>query len=255
MQVIFERLRELDSAPNQILIDAFNRRFATKNPKYRLISNEQVRPCFFTGDIESPGRIVSVSLQPAYTLGATEDRQAGKSFQDWYDYCRFRFTLYESEQQVHSVFKNLFKVIAPPDIWATASKREYLQAHLVNLDWCCYYSESFPTFKLSSLPSGLQRLICTDWDERLRWLIEIAAPQYIFAHGKALEEWANRSSSGLVRAMRLESSLNQPCYLFEGMLAGTSTPIYYLEHFINQVNENETLQRVGRYANRKRRDI
>jgi hypothetical protein len=44
---------------------------ARKNQKYRLIGNEQVRPCFFSGTIDQPDKVVTISLSPTYTAGCT----------------------------------------------------------------------------------------------------------------------------------------------------------------------------------------
>ena len=151
MENVFERLHELDSKPNRTLIEEFNHHFTAKNPKYKLLVKDGVRPCFFSGDIETPGKIVTVSLNPAYTPGATEEEQGNRGFKDWYSSCRSRFKQYGSDQEVHTIFKNLFKVIAPPEVWNTPEKRKYLQDHLLNLDWCYYYSEKFPSFALNEL--------------------------------------------------------------------------------------------------------
>lgn len=100
MQSVFERLLELDAKPNRTLIEGLNRHFIAKNPKYELLVKEGVRPCFFSGDIETPGKVVTVSLNPAYTPGVTEKEQGNMSFKDWYSYCRLRFEQYDSDQEL-----------------------------------------------------------------------------------------------------------------------------------------------------------
>lgn len=251
MQRVFERLQELDGTPDRALIDDYNQYFGSKDPKYRLVVSSKVRPCFFSGDIEIPGKIVTVSLNPAYRPQATEAEQAkaGMRFDDWYKYCQFRFIKYTSDSKVHSVFKNLFKVIAPPEKWATEDKRDYLQKNLLNLDWCYYYSEGFPSFDLDKLPPPLQRGI-EAWDTNLNWLIKAAAPRYIFVHGQAMHAWVTRTTPNLAPVMELVNSRHQPCRLFTGKLAGTSISVYYLEHFINVVNQNTTLERINRFVNK-----
>jgi hypothetical protein len=250
MQRVFERLQALDATPNQALIDAYNQHFGRKNPKYQLIVSEKVRPCFFSGDIESPGNVVTISLNPAYSPQVTEAEQAeaGVIFADWYNHCRFRFRLYPSDAAVHQVFRNLFKIIAPPETWPTEGKRSYLQAHLLNLDWCYYYSEQFPSIDLAKLPPSLRHGI-EEWDTNLYELIKSAIPRYIFVHGQAMQAWVNRTTSHLEPVMELVNSRRQPCRLFMGKFAGTSTSAYYLEHFINVVNENTTLKRINRFVN------
>ena len=249
MQTLFEQLQILDATPNQALIEAYNQCFASKNSKYRLIVNKHVRPCFFSGDIETPGKVVTISLNPAYRPEVTEAEQAGMNFSEWYHHCRYRFSRYQSDTAIHPIFKNLFKVIAPPTIWKTADKRLYLQEHLLNLDWCCYYSENFPSIVLARLPTSLQRRIYDAWDTTLHRLIELAAPRYIFVHGQAMQAWVNRSALELKPALKLENSRHQSCQLFSGRLAGTTIPLYYLEHFINVVNQHATLARINCYVN------
>ena len=250
MENVFERLLELDAKPNLTLIEAFNRHFAAKNPKYELLIKEGVRPCFFSGDIEKPGKIVAVSLNPAYTPDVTEREQGNRGFKDWYNFCRFRFEQYESDPKLHTIFKNLFKLIASPEKWDMAGKRKYLQDQLLNLDWCYYYSEKFPSVTLDILPVGLQQGIRSEWDKTLTWLIEVAQPRYIFAHGRAIQDWVKRSAEGLKTVLQLENSRHKACELSQGQLKGTTIPLYYLEHFINVVNQNSTLERINRYVNR-----
>lgn len=82
MQTTFTHLQTLDATPDHPLIDAYNHYVARKNPTYRLIVNQQVRPCWFSGDIGEPGKVVTISLNPAYTPGVTEAEQADMSFHD-----------------------------------------------------------------------------------------------------------------------------------------------------------------------------
>ena len=57
MQTTFTPLQILDATPDRPLIDAYNRHMARNHPAFRLIVNKQVRPCFFSGDIEEPGML------------------------------------------------------------------------------------------------------------------------------------------------------------------------------------------------------
>lgn len=67
MKSIFEKLQAVDAALNYALINAYNHHVARQNPKYRLIVNAQVRPCFFSGDIETRARWPrSASIQPTH---------------------------------------------------------------------------------------------------------------------------------------------------------------------------------------------
>lgn len=251
----FEQLRTLDEMPNQMLIDSFNYQFARKNDNYRLIVNENVRPCFFSGDIETKGKIVTGSLNPSYTRQNTEEEQAGMNFAEWYEFCRFRFKRYESDSIIHSTFKNLFKVITPQTIWNTTDKREYLQTNLLNLDWCFYYSKKFPSINFSNLPENLRYNICETWEKNLNWLINISEPRYIFVHGKSIQNWVNRNTTELKCVMQLKNSRKQPCSLFEGKFANTAIPVYYLEHFINVANETITLERINYFINSGERNL
>ena len=248
MESIFERLERLDAEPNWRLINKYNQHFASNQLKYQLIANNQVRPCFFTGDVESGGKVVSISLNPAYTPGATEAEHAGIDFKGWYRFCQNRFLEYERESEVHSIFKNLFKLIAPPATWNTVDKREYLQENLLNLDWCCYYSENFSSFAVMRLPQDLRKLILETFDTTLSWLIEQSKPRYIFVHGRAMQSWVDRHAEDFEHAIMLQSN-NGPCRLYMGRYLNSSVRMYYLEHFINRANKNTTLKRLNQYLN------
>ncbi|CAN5294783.1 hypothetical protein BH20ACI1_BH20ACI1_04950 [soil metagenome] len=247
---IFERLRILDAIPNQTLIDSFNHRFAHKNDKHELIVNEKIRPCFFSGDVETKGKIVTVSLNPKYTRQVSEEEQVNMNFTQWYKFCRFRFKRYESDSAVHSTFKKLLKITAPPTLWKTIDKRDYLQANLINLDWCFYYSEYFPTFDFSKLPESLQNNIYETWDKNLNWLIKTSKPRYIFVHSKPIKNWVYRNTSELEQVMQLESR-PKSCWLHEGKLSGTTIPVYYLEHHITNVNKDATLEAINCFINNR----
>ena len=169
-------------------------------------------------------------------------KQTGMSFRVWYDFCRLRFARYPSDRTLHTIFKNLFKVLAPPEVWSAMDRRTYFQAHLLNLDWCPYRSERFPSLALDRLPSDLQMRISATWDANLCGLIDIAAPRYLLIHGQAIQAWVNRNIVGLMAILQLENSRGQPCQLHSGQLAGTAIPVYYLEHCINVVNRNTTLE-------------
>jgi len=248
MDSIFHRLKELDSNPNWQLIDDYNRQFGTKQPKYRLIVNEQIRPCFFSGDVESTGKVVTISLNPAYKPGVTEVEQGEMDFEEWYRFCQNRFMEYERDEDVHLLFKNLFKLIAPPLSWKSIDKREYLQSNLLNLDWCYYYSENFPSFDITKLPQSLQQQIAESLDRTLSWLINQVSPRYIFVHGRAMQSWVEQHSEDLEAGIQVRSS-NGPCQLFQGRYVNSSVRIYYLEHFINRANANTTLEQLNEYVN------
>lgn len=248
MKDIRKYLQEVDANPNHFLIEAFNK-YIAKDDNQKLIIKENVRPCFFSGNLEKPGKVVTISLNPAYEPGKTETAQEGKSFSEWYKYCLFRFARYDADTEIHAVFKNLFKVIAPPEEWRNLNKRKFLQENLVNLDWCYYYSRNFPSFTIRDLPQNLQVEMKNDFDETLLLMIEIAAPRRIFVHGQAISDWVHRSTSDLVSALELKNSYGKKCRLFEGKLTDTTTHVYYLEHFINIVNRNSTLEKINRYIN------
>ncbi|MEZ4683165.1 MAG: hypothetical protein R2932_54055 [Caldilineaceae bacterium] len=59
----FTHLQTLDTTPDHPLIAADNHHVVRNTPPYRLIVNEQVRPCFFSSDIEEPSKVVTISLQ------------------------------------------------------------------------------------------------------------------------------------------------------------------------------------------------
>lgn len=48
-------------------LDAYNHPMARNNPAYHLIVNEQARPCFFSGDIEKPGKVIMRDFVVYYT--------------------------------------------------------------------------------------------------------------------------------------------------------------------------------------------
>lgn len=244
-------LQKLDAEPNRALIDAYNQQFAKKNSKYELLVEDNIRPCFFSGNIEEPGKVITISLNPAYNPGKTEAAQEGKDFLAWYDYCLYRFDIYPSDKKIHAVFKNLLKVIAPPEKWDALDKRKFLQANMLNLDWCYYYSENFPSIKIDTLPLNLANQIRNSFDKTLLWMIKVAAPRMIFVHGKAIHEWVINNTHNLKTALVVNNSYGRDCRLFGGTLKNTSIPVYYLEHFINVVNRNASLKQINEYVNRR----
>ena len=44
----------------------------------------------YTGFLERRGKVVTVSLNPAYSRDTEEQDCACKTFREWYEYCRFR---------------------------------------------------------------------------------------------------------------------------------------------------------------------
>jgi hypothetical protein len=234
-----EILRQIDANPNIDAINEFN-----SSTKLRLIVKKDVRPCFFTGNIEQTGKIVTISLNPKYTPEETEREQHGKNFDEWYNFCIERFIQYKSPKDVHNIFKNLRKIVVPMQEWKQGDPRLDLQRDLINLDWCPYYAEKFQTFQSNQLPASLQSWIETVWEHTLNQLLRISSPRCIFVHGKSIEGWVRDHSSNLISIDYVENSYRQKCQLWEGTLNGTR--ILYLEHFINVVNRMDTLDQIGK---------
>jgi hypothetical protein len=242
-------LKYIDENPNHEFINEFNRRFGDNDSKFKLILEENVRPCFFSGNLHEESRIITISLNPAYNPGITEKAQEGKNFEEWYTYCLNRFDIYQNDKQIHSVFKNLFKVIAPEEEWEKLSKRKYLQENMVNLDWCYYYSENFPTIRTNELPEKFRRDIQNAFDKPLLKLIDYAKPRYIFVHGKTMNDWVLRNVNGLAEVLKVPNRNKKMSRLYEGKLTEKAIPVYYLEHFINYTNSNVAIKRINEYIN------
>jgi hypothetical protein len=127
-------------------------------------------------------------------------------------------------------------------------KKKFLQKHLVNLDWCNHYSRRFPTFDESKWKSTLGPDIRRLWDEPLEYMVRIAKPVCIFAHGRSLEQWVKRNvaETDLTEVTPLKNSRNQACQLMRGSYAlDTTIPVWYLTHFISCANKNETLRQIN----------
>jgi hypothetical protein len=235
---------------NSILIYAqasYNSHFASKNKKFKLIVNKNVRPCFFSGDIETKGKIVTISLNPKYTTEYTENEQANMSFVEWYDFCRFRFERYESPS-IHKTFNKLFKAIAPTSLWQNIDKRNYLQDNVVNIDWCFYFSQNFPTIDFDKMPEDLCLNIHKAWDENLNWLISKNNPRHIFAHGKSIQHWIAETSNKTEHIMEIKSRRGN-CSLLRGEFMDTKIPIFYLTHSVINVNENLSFEKISNFIN------
>ena len=237
---IRDHLRTLHESQDHALAELFNEHVARGNRKFKL-RTDALR-CHFSGDIEKPGKAVTISLNPAYSA-RTNAEQRGKSFDQWYEHCRGRFEKYERDQEIHSMFKNLFKVIVPPNEWGERDKRSTLQAHLLNLDWCPYYSTAFPTIVTKKLPEDLQRKMANEWDATLSLMVKVAQPRYIFVHGRVMSAWAEQHIRRQERVLTVKNSRGKPCQLRRGRFK--DVPAYYLEHFINVVNNDKALRQIS----------
>ncbi|GEM_PF-2235390 len=231
------RLRYIDENPDTAAVDEFNR--ATRN---QLMVNNNVRPCFFTGNIQETGKIVTISLNPRYTPNVTEEEQQNMTFDQWYDFCKNRFAEYSAPGDVHTVFRNLWKVIIPINDWRIENCRADLQRKLINLDWCPYYSQYFRTFEQNGLGPRLIHWINTVWDETLAQLLNQCKPLCVFVHGRSMQTWVNEHCRDLVLIRSVRTRNNQ-CGLWQGTLQDIR--MFYLEHFINNANSNATLNEIG----------
>ncbi|HYD91583.1 MAG TPA: hypothetical protein VEA37_08880, partial [Flavobacterium sp.] len=110
-------------------------------------------PTFFTGDItaECP-RIVTISYNPAYREGVTEMEQGldfpfndniqERNYVNWFENS---LNYFRNTPIIHNVFMNLAKCFIPENNRQNEKLvRNVLIQNIINLDWCPYYSRSFP---------------------------------------------------------------------------------------------------------------
>ncbi len=199
--------------------------------------NENIFPCFFTGNILSEKSIVTISLNPKYDEQTTRNEQ-GDDFNLWLDKCLSRFNNYKTDKSLHKIWKNLAKVIFT-DEERRNCLRSKLQNKLVNLDWCFYYSKKFTTLAQNAENQDVYEL----FDKNLNKLLKKINPKVIFAHGKSLNNWFRSNSTDIEEILELEHG-SKTYKLFSGCLNNLSIPVIYQEWFINRGNKNTNLEQV-----------
>ena len=241
MKNVIDYCKSLYNNPPRELLDQYN--ILQKNPDNKLIY-QNVFPCFFTGNIKKKNSFLTVSLNPKFD-GNTKYSQCG-NFNDWFDYCINRFDKYETDAEVHRVFKNLLKILFSDQEIKRSSKRKLLQENLVNIDWCYYYSKKFRTVdKKYFNDNGLIKLY-QKFNDNLDCFIKITNPQCIFMHGKSFEDIANDIMTG----MKTFGKYNHGKKTYElkhGFYKKTNIKIFYQTHFINNVNKNANLEKIRKF--------
>jgi len=232
---IRKRILEIHKESISADVAPFNRIYK----KYPLI-NEAIIPCHFSGDIEAAGKIVTISLNPKYTSECTENEQSGFSLDEWYDFCRYRFSNYPCDTAVHRTFKNIRKLFVPPHQWRESSCRSDLQQSLVNLDWCPYYSGRFPT--ISPDRPAIVGEMMKRWDKVLDEMVHIVKPPLIFVHGKTMESWVSERVV-LKKLCVLKTDRGNRSHVWHGQF--NQVPLVYLEYGITQVGNNDALAQLG----------
>ena len=219
-------------------IDEFN--IFHKNPDHQL--RKDIRPCYFSGNILRDGLIAVLSLNPKYTQRITEAEHHGLDDDAWHNHSINRFMRYPRDQDINRIFKDIWKIVQP-DGHSYSSVREGLQATTINLDWCPYYSQQFPTISFDKYPLSLQKAISTEWTDRLARLVSSIKPRLIFAHGRAQQHWVNRYAHSLKPVTQVHC-FKGDCTLWSGSF--NRTPLIYLEHFISHANRADTVANIRR---------
>jgi len=117
-------------------------------------------------------------------------KEQGDSFEEWMEKCKYRFIEYPCDQAVHAVFKYLLKVFLDPDTIRLQGIRQSLQQHVVNLDWCPYYSSNWKSLSDLFLTKHNLMDLRAYFDSNLRFFIGCLKPARIFLHGSQLEHFA-----------------------------------------------------------------
>ncbi|MBN2077456.1 MAG: hypothetical protein JW838_00725 [Spirochaetes bacterium] len=246
MKNVRDYCRSLHNNPPRKLLDKYN--ILQINPDNKLIY-QNVFPCFFTGNIKKKNSIMTISLNPKFD-GHTKHSQCG-NFNAWFDYCINRFDKYETEGEVHRVFKNLLKIFYSDQELKRSSKRQLLQENLVNIDWCYYYSKRFRTFKKKFFnDNGLIELY-EKFNDNLDYFVKLIKPQCIFIHGKSFDDVASEIITDMKNHGKKFKHGKRTYELKYGFYKKTQIPIFYQTLFINSANKNINLEDIRLFIAKK----
>jgi hypothetical protein len=222
------------ASPPVELLERFNNIVKDANLQ---LHYEDIYPCFFTGDVDLKDPFLSVSINPAY--GKQTKKEQGDCLEEWMERCKHRFKDYPSDKAVHTVFKYTLKVFLDPSTIRLEGVRQSLQRHVVNLDWCPFFSSNWKTVSDSFLGKRDLMGLRDYFDENLRFLIGCLKPARIFLHGSQLEHFAR----GIIPRPRIKL-LRHGEREYEVLYGRTveSIPVVYQRPFINRANKTLNLE-------------
>lgn len=176
------------------LINAFNRKFKEK----LIIEQDEIKvlPVFVAGNLATIlNPVVFLSLNPKLDDNTIKDIQKnGKTPKQWFDSRISYFQSYAKDSEIHSIFKNLLKLVTPPvnGNWGEINKKELIAKNFVNFDWCHYYSDSFPTINFNTINDQKITKLFKKFDNMLHLGLSVINPQIIIIHGKTFTSWVEK---------------------------------------------------------------
>lgn len=206
--------------------------------------HSEVFPCFFTGNLSLKNPIVTISLNPKYDNG--KEKEQGDNFKTWVQNCEKGFERYKDDKSLHSIWKNLAKVFFSKEERNAGNDavKKLLQKNVVNLDWCYYYSQNFPSIK-SNVDNELFNL----FNININKLIRDLNPKFIFVHGRALEFWFYNFCDNINEELLLTHGSKYK--VLSGKLKNSNTPVFFQEWFINRGNAESNLETIRALINKK----
>lgn len=218
------------------------------NSNFTHLYHKETFPCFFTGDFNLSKPIVTISLNPKYDIGKKEEQ--GDDFQNWLLGCSNGFAAYNSDKNLHLIWKNLSKVFFSNLERESSELHSLLQKNVVNLDWCYYYSNRFPTLGIKELDHPIRKRLYESFNANIRFLLRQLNPRLIFLHGKTLSFLFDElvSDHDTLHQFNHGSKSYKVLFGFESELR---IPVIYQEWFINRGNKtaniaslNESIQQI-----------
>ena len=206
--------------------------------RVKLYSRE-VFPAFFYGNLNLKRPIITISLNPKWDKDKAIEQ--GNNFDNWLNDCMKGFLNYPTDKSMHTIWKNLVKVIRPDNLREAITLREILFENIVNIDWCYYYSKQFPTLNEEQLRLTLSK----KFDENLEKIFSWIHPRAIFIHGRSFATWFNTNCNNIVEELTLSHG-DQEYKVLSATFSKNKIPVVYQEWFVNRGNKNENLEAVRR---------
>lgn len=232
------------------------------------MKHREVLPAFFTGDIASKNKIVTISLNPKFqeiTMYKTNKKIKSRStrleqnlpteisniqeedFSEWFNICLDRYNYYLPTEKLHSVFTYLYKCFVPNSEWNAnrGKKLGWLTNNMVNLDWCPYYSSQTPTFQVNGSVSEL-------WNDNMKFIIKEINPRLVFIHGAPYRNLVENNSDINFDQPRIFDDLiarkRNNIKLYKGNeFFGIKVPVYYMSNSINEANLSANALRIYKH--------
>ncbi len=110
----------------------------------------------------------------------------------WFQTCNDGFLSYDDDKDIHQTYILFLKAIIGNEKLNELKKnkgiRKYLQDNFINLIWCNYYAESFPSLDRKKPENFRTTAFIGKWDAALTFMLKkIHKPKYIFAVGAQLQ--------------------------------------------------------------------